>query len=207
MSSPIFIILSAGKPRIRGCNCASPLIPFNGTKLINKQVSVIGEVFKNPKIILVSGYKFDEVKEYVKAKHPKIRLLNNKEHLETSSVDSLKLAMKYCNNRDLFIIHGDRVFSKTSIIKRKESYTLYYDIDEKNQKMGLSIDDEDDLLNMSYGLDKVWSEITFLSKRDVSKVKRQIEKKHYSLPELINASDLKLDVLYSKNIKELRKIL
>lgn len=207
MSSPSFIILSAGKSRIRGCSKPIPFVPFNGTKLINRQISVIKKEYPCSKIILVIGYCYEEVCSYMKNKHPKVKLVKNTDPSGTSSVDSLRLALKFSGDRNTFIVHGDRVFTKSAIQIRDSSYVSYTGSDKKSDSIGLSFDEENSLLHMSYGLYNVWSEIAFVAKEDLSKLQIALDSNIHTLPELINLSQIKFEVIQDRNIKRLKEIL
>lgn len=207
MSSPVFIILSASKPRVRGCNKAAPFISIDGTKLINKQIAVIKSEYPSAKIILVIGYRYDEVRAYMKKRHPKVKLVKNADHVGTSSVESLRLASKFAGERNTFIIHGDRLFTRSAIRLRDSSYVSYTSNSKNNLSMGLSFDENNSLLHMSYGLQNVWSEITFIVKEDVPKLKSVLESNLYSIAELINKSNINFEVILDKNVKHLKEIL
>lgn len=207
MSSPSFIILSAGKSRIRGCSKPIPFVPFNGTKLINRQISVIKKEYPCSKIILVIGYRYDEVALYMKSKHPKVKLVKNTDPTGTSSVESLRLALKFSGNRNTFIVHGDRMFTRSALKIRDSSYVSYIGNDRKSDSVGLSFDEENSLLHMSYGLYNVWSEIAFIVKEDLTKLHIALESSVYTLPELINLSEIKFEVILDRNIKQLKEIL
>ncbi len=168
-----FIILSASKPKIRGLHGSLPLFPMGSKCLIDSQVDTIRNVFVDYEVFLVTGFDSDNVTNYVFNNHHDIRVIDNHQYKNNTVLDSLKMAVNCCLDANTFIIYGDRLFNDKSIdLKTPNSLLFSHRSDKKNYDIGLSYNKDKKIVNASYGLPDVWSEIMYMQKKDFKKLKK-----------------------------------
>jgi choline kinase len=168
-----FIILSASKPKIRGLHGSLPLFPVGSKHLIDRQVDTIRSVFIDYEVFLVTGFDSDNVANYVFNNHHDIRVVENHQYKNNTVLDSLKMAVNCCLDANTFIIYGDRLFNDKSIdLKTSKSLLFSHRSDKKNYDIGLSHNKDKKIVNASYGLPDVWSEIMYVQKQDFRKLKK-----------------------------------
>lgn len=209
-----FIILSAGKSKIRHEKLPIPLISVRGECLIDTQIKTIRSSFSDADIALVTGFESDRVVEYVLSKYSDVRIIENPSYKSTSSLSSLRIGINAMLEGDLFVIHGDRLFDSQSLkTETGVSSVLSHKTIKRNHSIGISFNDSE-FLNIEYGLPHVWSEIIYIAKKDYQIFKRAInisKSKTYTIPELIRKVSGKITIkpIYDESsevlhIKELR---
>ena len=83
------------------------------------------------------------------------------------------MAVNCCLDANTFIIYGDRLFNDKSIdLKTSNSLLFSHRSDKKNYDIGLSYNKDKKIVNASYGLPDVWSEIMYMQKKDFKKFKK-----------------------------------
>ena len=186
-----FIILCGKKSSKRGYKNI-PLTPIDeANALIDKQIKTIRDNYKNNEIIIVSGFEHEKIVSHVsKLGYENIRIAENKDYKNSNVLDGWKFALNIAVIKDTYVIHGDRLFDE-SYIKQKirKTHTFVHDFDKNNYDLGLLYED-DNFINMSYGLPNVWSEIVFISKNDIGLFKNIINesknRKIYSIESFLN---------------------
>lgn len=197
----IFIILCAKKSQNRGCgNVALKNIDNNKT-LIDLQIDTIKKNYEDHEIILVSGFEHDKLIHHIETKNYKnIRILENRTHKISDILDGWRMALNITLEHDTYIIHGDRYFSESCIQGNKNTHLLIHDKNRNNYDLGISYKD-DEFINMSYGLPDIWSEIFFISKKDILFTKSLIndykKRKIFTLESFINklSEEIKIFVI------------
>lgn len=210
-----FIILCARKSNRRGYkNIPLTLINEKET-LIERQIKIISDNYKDHEIIIVSGFEHDKVVSYVNnLDYPNVRVAENKDYKSSDVFDGWRFALNIALRQDTYIIHGDRLF-KESYIKdiTRTTHTFVHDFDKNNYDLGL-LYDNGYFINMSYGLPNVWSEIFFISKSDFNTAKNIAneykQRKIYGIEGFINAlsRNVKISVLdrNPEDVKILKEI-
>lgn len=210
-----FILLSAGKSKIRHEKAPTPLISVRGECLIDIQIKTIRSKFNDADIILVTGFNSDSVVEYVMSKYRDVRIVENTSYKTTSSLNSLKIGLNSMLEANSFVIHGDRLFDEQSLnVNINKSSILSHKIIKKNHNIGISFNTRQ-FLNIEYGLPHVWSEILYIAKQDYQLIKKQAnlaaKLKTYTIPDLIRKVSGKIDFtpIYDESsevlhIKEIR---
>lgn len=211
-----FIILCAKKSNRRGFDNI-PLTPISIKEcLIDRQIETIKSGYKNSEIIIMSGFEYDRVVNHIhKKKYDNVRIVENSNYKMSNTIDGWRNAINVSLEQDTYIIHGDRVFSQSCIINNdiNNSHVIVHNTNKHNYNLGIS-SDGNRLINMSYGLPKVWSEILFISKKDFS-IARDIlneykQKKIYTVEGFINYLSNQVSVLVlnkkQKDIQELKEI-
>lgn len=197
-----FVILCAKKSQNRGCGNIALKSIGNDIALIDVQIETIKKSYENNEIILVSGFEHDELINYIQnKKYKNIRILENRTHKVSDILDGWRMALNIVLECDTYIIHGDRYFSESCIQKSKNTHLLIHNNDKSNYDLGISYKD-DNFINMSYGLPDIWSEIFFISKKDISAAKNIIndhkKRKIYTLESYINKLSEKMKILVVK---------
>jgi len=205
-----FILLGAGKIKANSY-IGSPFLFFIEEVqqfLIDHQIQTITSIYPNAEIILVVGHDAEKVINYVTEQHSNIKIVENFDSKNNSSLHSLRSVFNITSSdHNYFIIHADRAFNTRCISSpiKDRSYLYSHKIDKANEYIGLSYDHKK-LLNISYGLSNVWSEILFICEKDHQIFKKFInliyQSKIYSLPELIQATSKHIEY-YIDNSKDL----
>lgn len=211
-----FIILCAKKSSKRGYKNIPLTSIDKNEKLIDNQIKTILNNYEDPDIIIISGFEHDRLIEHIhKSKYENIRIAENQYHKTTTTLDGWRFGLNLGLNQDTYIIHGDRIFDE-SCIKQQENqstHTIIHDIDRNNYNLGISFDDNR-LINISYGLPNVWSEIFFISKKDFYTARYLIneskKRKIYNVESFINllCKEINISILQKqpKDITTLKEL-
>jgi len=160
-----FIILSAGSVTQSGRKC-SPALCTDGPNqcIIDRQIETIRKKYPNSEIILAVGFQSNEVITYTTSRHNNIRIVENKIHQNTSSMESLRLAINVSTPNPTYVIHGDRTFDESSLSPLRSAKSFLYSHYRSHSHQNLGIcHDNGAVVNISYGLEDVWSEIAYVS--------------------------------------------
>lgn len=120
------IILAAGQgTRMASYSNASPksLLEFKGEALLSRQLRSFSDAGIKD-FIIVGGYMFDKMVEFVKTRSHHIHLLTNPFYTVTNSIASLWFAREYLDG-DVFITNGDTYFQKEIFTKLLENESEY----------------------------------------------------------------------------------
>ena len=159
-------ILSAGiGTRIKSYEPRS-LLRINNETLIDRQIHVINTAFNNPEIIGVFGYDAHRIIKKIKTP---IRIIENQKYLETNNAESLRLA--FINNlKDKFMfMHGDLLFNNATLsgLNYSKSFIIV-DSQDRFDKKEVGVTTHNDKANIfSYGLDKKWCQIAYLTGKEL----------------------------------------
>lgn len=203
-----FILLNSGTPSVRGQKCNNALFPVSkNINILDFQVNIIRDVYANHDIILTTGFDSDNSIKYVQEKYPHVKIFENTSYETTNSCDTLRMALNCCDLHDTFIIHGDRIFNKEAIILNEENqaYVVSQGVDQKNYSYGISYSN-DRLINISYGLKNIWSEILYVPEEHLQYFKDYLNKrtpKYQSIGDAINNTkdSIKFKVHNNQSIK------
>jgi len=215
-SKTTFIILSAQKSNKRGYKNIPLTILNNNETLIDRQINTILRCNKNSDIILVSGFEHDRIVDYVHSnQYNSVRIAENQHYKMSSILESWRLGLNLALNQDTYIIHGDRIFNESCLSSKAngETHTLVHDINKNNYNLGI-LYEENKLINMSYGLPSVWSEIFFISKKDFNITRTLIneykKRKIYTIESFINTlcHEIPISILHKSvdDVKTLKEI-
>lgn len=190
-----FVLLSANRPKIRGYRGSVSLFQCDRDNLlIDLQIKAIKESYPYADIFLVTGYDANSVISYVSSKFSFVKILENLEYADTSSIHSFRMAVNVIGeDTNVFAIHGDRLFNKKAIsVDAKNASKVYSHKQEKiSEKIGICYQSSV-LKNMSYGLPSIWSEIVYFAQPDYKKLKSLVNRLKslsiYSMCDLINYS-------------------
>lgn len=215
-SNTTFIILCGKKSNKRGYKNV-PLLPTNNCFIIDYQIKTISSFYKQSDIILVSGFEHERTVNHIHSKnYQNVRIVENQNYKNSDILDAWKIGLNLAIKSDVYIIHGDRIFSKEVINdKNKKTHLITHDFDHSNYNLGLVYNENDILLNISYGLPNVWSEIFYISKEDFTIARKLINSNKrtriYSVDAFINLlsehieiSIVKKDPKHIKTLKDIQ---
>lgn len=182
--SVILLAISAG----RRCHSygSRALFKFpNNQTVLDNQVEVLHSAFKNPEIILVSGFDTDKIARVV----PKgVKLVENESYLTCGPIRSTLLGLRVASRNNILIIHGDMLFNEAAISSFKnESAVLVAPPGTLHRsKVGLNI--QDGLVrSFSYGVEKKWGQCLFLKGVELDYFRKRCMERRFStwtIPEI-----------------------
>ena len=156
------IILAAGiGSRIHPLtdNCPKSLLKIDNKTILEMMISNIQDCHIN-KIIFVTGYLENQIKEYVKRKFPNLKtyFVTNEKYAETNTGFSLLLAKDFVENSDFIKFDADVVFNKEILKKLIECpYENALCIDKNihldAEEIKVIIDDKNKILKASKTVD------------------------------------------------------
>ena len=198
-----FIILSAKKSTKRGQKNI-PLFQINNRYLIDYQIENIKSTNVNPEIIIISGFEHDRIINYIhKSGHRDIRIFENTNFRNSTTLDGWRMGLNIANESNVYIIHGDRIFNQETIKTSANpgTHLITHKVDKNNYNLGISASNNI-LLNVSYGLPNIWSEIFYIQKEDFHTSRNLInsckKEKIYNIEGFINAMTKKTQIYVVK---------
>jgi len=135
------IILAAGRgKRLKSLteNIPKCLIKINDNTILDRQIEIL---FRNGinEIIIVTGYKYQLIKNHINNKN--IKIIVNDKFTELDALYSTWLAKKYIKS-DFLLLYGDLVFDEkiiSSFLRQKSSSSLIIDPIPKNDNHSVII--------------------------------------------------------------------
>jgi choline kinase len=154
-----FIILSAGAGRRMACYGPKSILRHADKTIIQHQTEIIRHYDPKADIILVVGFQSFKIIDKVSD----IRIIENINYDQNTQIESMRLAVNASIISNLFVIHGDIIFSKAMIDFGVEYNRILVDKCGRigESEIGVVIDD-DVIVNMAYGLDTKWGQIFYL---------------------------------------------
>jgi choline kinase len=165
-------------------------LSIRGVPVVLRQYHTIRNSFeKNEDFTfnIVTGYKPNKIKRITK--NEKINVYVNENHATTNQAESIRIYLKDNKVDNLFIFHGDLLFSHLPILNNKS--VCFYDssYDFKQDEVGINIQNGC-VNNLSYGLERKWSQMFYLKGKELDLLYSICESpsfKSYSMTfELIN---------------------
>lgn len=215
-SEPItFIILCSQKSNKRGYNNI-PFTQIDDRFLIDLQLSTITANYPDAEVILISGFEHNRLVDHIHGSNFKnIRIAENKNYKMSSALDCWIFGLNLAAKNNTYIIHGDRAFSSSCISSSNisDTHILCHGSDKSNYNLGLLIE-KDTMINISYGLPNMWSEMFFISRDDFDLTRNLINdyerQKLYNLESFMNklANKIKIPVISvdSTDIRVLKEL-
>lgn len=184
------IILSAGyRQAIKSFEPISTMMVGHKT-LLQTQIDILKERFKNCNITVVSGYKSNSV---YTIHDGQVKFVENVLYRDSNSGESLRLAINNSSFSNILFIHGDLLFTPELFNDLKDKYFLesFVVTDRTNfENKEVGVNYAEALNIMSYSLPEKWAQIAYLTNQEVEIMKsilRRDDFDKYSLTfELIN---------------------
>lgn len=133
MNSPTIVIFGAGKGTRLGFDLPKPLIEFDGIKLVEYQIEEILRSFPESQIVIIGGYKFKELKQFLNSRYPYLymHIVENKEY-DGSIIKTYDVAIEYMKSHnipmhDVIRVDGDIFLFKNSMkLMSQKSHTTFF---------------------------------------------------------------------------------
>lgn len=198
-----YILLSAGIGRGMMTKGSKSLLTYDGTEVLNHQISTIRKFDAKADIYVVIGFYSEKVTKYVLSNNLNVRLIYNPNYKITSQTESLRLAINAIVSGPYYIIHGDIVFNTEALkVKRNKSSIIVAKYDENIKAVGIC-HTSGKLLNLSYGVGDCWGQIAYISKENfaISKTILNSLKSNKQTYEFINLLLNKMDFFVNSGDK------
>lgn len=183
------ILLSAGLGHRMKSIEPRCLIKIGEKYLIEHQVESLNHAMNGVEIIGVFGPHVERILKKVN----NIRFVENQLYNETNNSESLRLGINNAANKNILFIHGD-IFFRHDVFKGVDFSHSFLILDGSNdledKEVGVTTHN-DKIITLSYGLEKKWAQICYLTGKELKLLKTiffkqgKIDKKKLSF-ELIN---------------------
>lgn len=177
-------ILSAGISSRMKTHEPRSLLKIHNQTLIEYQIQILNNIFKDLEILLVVGYKSEKIIK--KLQGHDIRIIENQLFDETNAGESIRLVVNNNIHDKLLIIHGDLHFNIDTLkgLNYNKSFLLIdNNLQMSDREVGIA-SNENKATNLSYGLKCKWCQIAYIQgqeyeilKQILLKDKEQIRKK------------------------------
>lgn len=176
-----YIILSAGCGVRKKYTEPESMIKIGKNRLIDYQIDAIRKFDKNSFIFLVVGFFSDSVIDYVQSRYDSVKIIENVNFEDMTSAGSLKLAINLITDTNLYVLHGNRYFSKEAFcVNDTLSPTIFVNSVKKNGYNIGVLHQNGIVKRLSYGLKTEWSELFFVPKKYLKEVQKSVrESKSY----------------------------
>lgn len=195
-----FIILCGDKSGVKGTQNIPLTYIDDNTTLVNHQIQTINKNYEHADIMLMIGFESKKIIQHIDEKqYSNVRIFENKNYIGESVVDAWRLAVNCCSEGSFYLIHGDRIFNNHAITPYDENKicTSIYNNINKNYNLGITYKNNK-LINMSYGLPAIWSEILFVPKLYYKTIKSKLNdaktKKIYTVEKFLNTVNQEIDI-------------
>ena len=115
------IIIAAGMgSRLKPLPSLKPkcMVKVNGIPIIEYQIKAyLNAGILEEHINIVTGYKEDIIRIYLKKYYPRINIITNKDHTTTNNMFSLYLALSMIGNNSIILSNGDCVYDDRIILE------------------------------------------------------------------------------------------
>jgi len=105
------IILSGGRgKRLRPITdyVPKPLVPIDNVPILEWQIKYLKK-FGIKDIIISTGYKYDQIENFLKSKNLGVRIIFSVEKLPLGTGGAIKKAGKFIKDKSFFVINGDTI--------------------------------------------------------------------------------------------------
>ncbi|MAF25663.1 hypothetical protein CL634_08855 [bacterium] len=142
------------------------LLPVNDKEtIIQKSINTVRNVYPQAEIIVVVGFEADKV---IKLIPDDVRIIENQIYENTNVVESLRLALNCCTNKDIIIIYGDLIYNSQTIEDvTANGSCIVIDSQGKfrSEEVGVTVVDNA-VTNFAYGLPTKWSHIIYMEEKE-----------------------------------------
>lgn len=198
-----YILLSAGIGRGMMTKGSKSLLLYDGTEVLDYQISTIRKFDKNADIYVVIGFYSEKLTKYVLSKNLNVRLIYNPNYKITSQTESLRLALNAVITGPYYIIHGDMIFNTDALIVKKTQCSVVISHSDQNVKTVGVCHSNGKLLNLSYGIGDSWGQIAYINKQNFSASKEILNslKSNKQTYEYINILSSKIEFSVNNSSK------
>ena len=156
----------------------TPLIKIGGSTLLDKQISSLKSVFSSFELIICGGFDCEKIVRFVREKYKElnIRIVENQVYPHSNCCESARLCINNTTNSKILICNGDLLIDTQvfSLIQGGKSFIILEENPCKNFEIGVTINEEGNTGNLSFGIENIWSEMVFFHSQDVIESFRKI---------------------------------
>jgi choline kinase len=207
-----FIILGDKfQKRMKSKGCIG-LIKVNQKNILQLQYRNIKNLFPSAKILYVCGFESKKLLSFIekyKDQFPDLTGINNRNYELYNSAYSLYLALGKCDD-ECCILFGDNLLEYRHLSEINKTPYCKALIDRKNKnKLGCIINQNHNIENICYDLDNYLCEVYYISKDNVTIIKKILENRLYHncfIFEIMNKLIDQIDIhpLFVNSIKKNR---
>lgn len=153
----------------------SCLLPIGKIRLIDYQIGIIKDIFKNAEIFLCLGFESDNAIKYIYDNNNKhdIKIIENQLFEQYYSCESLRLALNAISNNKVFIIDGSLLINKDMFKNISLDQNLIFSQKELDSfEISFNINEKKSVEHMSYGASTIWIETIYIINEDIVKFKK-----------------------------------
>lgn len=189
-SSSITVLILGSIPcdRMRTVSSVS-MLPINAQQnVLDIQLEAIKTVFPKCEIVMTVGHRKEEI---IRKKPSYVRIVENLNYESLAQNEDLRLGVNNITTKNTLIFPGNIIFDSSAIqqFKHNKSMTLFDKNNQFNDNSLSVIDNNGVLENITYGLPKKWTYMTFLVEKELSILRKIVNtksKEKYCLHESIN---------------------
>jgi choline kinase len=168
------IIPAAGIGRRMKSYGPKPLIELSGFEtVLSRQLRILRETFPKADIVVVVGYEAERIIRTLPL-GMRLKVVENERYDETNVLRSIGMGLRAINHTNVMVIYGDLVFNSEAVTWATSNGSSLL-VDTKGQideeEVGTTVVDGR-VTNLSYGLDTKWSQIMYLTGRELDLFKR-----------------------------------
>jgi len=189
-------------------------------RLIDSQIKIIHSFFDNVEIIVCVGFESEKIISHISECHSdkNIRIVENVQHEQTNSCETLRIALNNTWNSKVVYIDGNIHIDKTTLkkIKINKSCVMVSE-HNKNSEIGVNISDNN-VEFFSFGALHEWQNIFYVSEKSVlQSLKSIVSKESYrckfvfeALNELVSNVGANITAVFNDkppiNINKIKKV-
>jgi len=144
----------------------TPLLQLGNETVLDRQIASIKSVFGNFELIICVGFGSEKVIKFIKEKYSKenIRVVENQVHHHSNCCESARLCLNNTANNKILLCNGDLLIESDllSSLPTNRSYVVLEEKAFPSLDVGVTINERGHIENLCFGLEKIWSELTFL---------------------------------------------
>lgn len=153
----IAVILAAGRgTRLEAITRNKPkcLVHVNGRSILDRQIDALLSVDEIQKVIVVCGYRADQIKSHISNQYcgeSRLMYVENKDFATTNNMYSLSLTREYIAGNDLILMNADVAFDPTIVrdLARTSCSSICVDIGEYSEESMKVVEKDDRLVSIS----------------------------------------------------------
>ena len=192
----------------------------NNIRLIDSQIKIIQSFFGNVEIIVCVGFESGKIINHISECHSdkNIRIVENLQHEQTNSCETLRIALNNTWNNKVICIDGNMHIDKTTLKKIKMNQNcVVVSGDNKNSEIGVNISGNN-VEFFSFGALHEWQNIFYVSDKSVlQSLKGIVSKESYrckfvfeALNELVSSMGASITAVFNDkppmNINKIKKV-
>ena len=157
------------------CDIPKPMIKINNKELISTLIDALYFNGIND-ILVVGGYKFERLREFLSGKYPKVKIIENKYYNVANNISSIYVAKDYLNT-DVLICESDLFVSNKNVFEQEFTKSGYFSFFKKGEVRDWCFEVSKGRINKikRSGYDNyMMTGVSYFNKRDAEVLRRAI---------------------------------